>query len=202
MIEMRYIVVANSNNEHFNADCDFALVSFSTQQLRSLGRLRTAFDKTRRRFKDIGSWRVSDYSAAFLSRREVEKLLGDELFEQLDSESGGDPFQVPDTCKINLENIDVTYSDELVLSSDGVWWNAYPKHSEISVGSEFFSWKWFVREVLTQCVHCGLRRGEHARGSCLFSSTRYRQVAPDVLRGFQSRRHRPPKRKVQKLRRA
>lgn len=194
MIEMRYVVPANSNNEHFNADCDFALVSFTAQQLRSLGRLRRAFNKTKRRFKDIGSWRVSDYSAAFLSRREVEKLLGEDLFEQLDSESGGDPFPVPEGCKIDLENIDVTYSDELVLSRDGVWWNAYPKHSEISVGSEFFAWKWF-----TQCVHCGLRREEHARGACLFSSTQYRSAAPDLHRRRQSRRKHPSRRDLSKL---
>lgn len=194
MIETQYIVVANSNNEHFNADCDFALVSFSAQQLRSLGCLRTAFNKTKRRFKDIGQWRVSDFSAAFLSRQVVEKLLGEDLFDQLDSESGGDPFPVPATCKINLENIDVTYSDELVLARDGVWWKAYPKHSEISVSSDFFRWKWF-----TQCANCGLLRDEHARGACLFSSTKYRPAAPDLHRRSQSRRKRHSRRDLSKL---
>lgn len=195
-IDKSYIVSANSDNEHFNADCDFALLDFSPELLRKLARLKKAFLEQKRRFKELGSWHLSDWAGAtFISRKAAEALLGEEAFDEMDSESGGDPFPVPNRDAVDLEKYDATHSDEVVLAADGVWWRAFPKHAEISVGSSFIPWSWF-----TQCAHCGLRHDEHARGKCLFTSTSYKALQPELAGKLPARRRRSSKRRMPKLR--
>lgn len=192
-LSKRFLVRANSNNEHFNADCDFALVTFSPELLRKLGRMKKAFLTQQKRFKDLVEWHSRDTSITFVSRKAAEELLGEEKFEEMDSESGGDPFPVVSDAAVDLEKFDAANSDALVLATDGFWWQAFPDHTEITVGSDFFAWAWF-----TQCAHCGLRREEHAGGagspSCLFSSTGYRALVPELAGGVSPRRRRSPKR--------
>ena len=201
ILDKSYLVTVNSDNEHYNADCDFALIDFSPELLRKLARLKKAFLEQKKRFDDLGAWHLSDNGVAFISRKAAEALLGEEKFEEMDSESGGGPYPVVNRDAVDLEKFDATNSDEMVLTADGIWWRAFPKHSEISVGSDFFAWTWF-----TQCTFCGLRREEHVVGlgftkpQCLFASTGYRALLPELASGLPSRRRRASKRRVSKLR--
>ena len=195
MKDKSVIVPANSSEESWNADCDFALIDFTPELLRKLVRLKGAFLEQRKRFKEVNSWHLAEYSATFISRKAAEALLGEEKFEEMDSESGGDPFPVPGRDTVDLEKFDATNADEMVLAADGVWWRAFPKHAEISVESAFIPWDWF-----SQCAHCGLRPREHAKGKCLFSPTGFKALAPGFDSALQARRRRTPKRGLPKLR--
>jgi len=195
MLDRSYLVTANSNNEHYDADCNFCLADFTPELLKQLAKWRAAFLANKKKFPDVDEWRIGNTHATFISRKAAEALLGEEKFEEMDSESGGDPFPVLNRDGIDLEKFDATVADEIRLVSDGFWWEASPRHSEIIVGSEFFRWKWF-----TQCAHCGHHRSDHAKGKCLFDATTYKANALMPDSNVQGRGHRAAKRRVSKLR--
>lgn len=179
----RYLVKANSDNEHYNADLDFAIITFSKELLAYLSELRSAFIVQQKKHPDIHSWSVRFNGVSFFSYAAAEAMLGDERFEEVNSGSGDDPYKLLDAEVVNLEKFNVELSDEMVLHADGVWWKVNPRDSAITIGTEYFPWIWF-----SQCTNCGLRREEHARGKCLFSSTRYRAEAPGLARRAKARR--------------
>lgn len=179
----RYLVKTNSDQEHFNADLDFAIIEFSAPMLRRLGELKTTFFEHQKQLPELLTWELRDNSVSFFSYNAAQTMLGEEAFEDMNSESGGDPYKLPDAAQVNQEKFDVSLSDEMVISASGVWWKINPAHSSVSVGSDFLAWAWF-----DQCHNCGLRRDEHARGHCLFNSTRYRATVPELAGKRKNRR--------------
>jgi hypothetical protein len=181
VIPKRFLVTASSDNEHFNADCDFVVINFSGELLRKLARLRSAFLAQAKKFKDLESWHLRDSDALFISRNAAKALLGEVPFEEMEEQYVGIPFELSPQHNVDLEKFGVSNSDEVVISADGVWWRVFPSHAEITVGSDFYSWDWFAR-----CTHCGLRPDEHVYGlggsqpKCTFAASAYRPLLKAV----------------------
>jgi hypothetical protein len=163
----RYIVPANSNNEHFNADCDFAVIELTADLLKLLRKLQKVWASTHKQVKSLATLDVTDFHVSFIKRSTAEKLLEEKAFEAMESNYYDKPFLLPPQA--DPEPIVEAYSDYLVITGRGVWWKAYPKHADISVESGQIDWEWFSR-----CAHCGLSKEEHVKGKCLFSSTNYK----------------------------
>lgn len=193
MIDKSFLVTANSDNEHFNADHDFAVIDFSPELLRKLARLRAAFLAQKKKFKALEAWHLNDPDALFISRKAAKELLGDVPFEDMEEQYVGIPFPIPNRDNVDLEKFDVSRSDEMVISAEGVWWRVFPNHAEITVGSDFFSWDWF-----TGCTHCGLQPEEHVyalgftKPKCTFSSTSYKPLLRAIATSRVSNRRRDP----------
>ena len=167
MNEQSYIVPANSNNEHFNADCDFAVITLTAELLALFPKLQKTFAVTSKRLKHFSSFELQDWSVSFISRTVAEACLGEKDFEALDGGGDGDPypFSLPPDAELKAE----ATSDYLVVTGRGIWWRAHPKHSDITVESGQIDWVWF-----TQCIYCGHPKDAHVKGTCLFSPTTYK----------------------------
>jgi hypothetical protein len=162
-----YLVQASSNNEHFNADCDFAVVSLTPTLMKLIPKLQKTHADMKKRLKDFSSFEVADWGASFISRSTAEELLGESAFDTMDR-SDGKPFLIPPRRDYQLTAIEAN-ADYLVATGRGLWWRAHPKHSDIIVESDQIDWGWF-----TQCVHCGHPKDNHVREKCLFSPTSYK----------------------------
>jgi hypothetical protein len=162
-----YIVSASSNNEHFNADCDFAVITLTPDLLKLLPKLQKIHADTKKKLKSFSSFELLDWGATFISRTVAEELLGVAAFERLDGNQEEEPFLVPPRPEYELHG--ETAADYLVVTGRGIWWRAHPKHSDITVESNQIDWAWF-----TQCINCGHPKSAHAKGKCLFSPTNYK----------------------------
>jgi hypothetical protein len=163
-----YLLSASSNNEHFNADCDFAVVTMTPDLLKLLPKLQKTFADVQKRLKDISSFELHGWSASFIRRSTAEELVGEAAFDQMEDQvSNGELFLVPPRpgYELNAE----AHADYLVVTGRGIWWGAHPKHSDITVESGQIDWAWF-----TQCIHCGHAKDTHVKGKCLFSPTNYK----------------------------
>lgn len=181
----RYLVKSSGDNEYASADLDWAIVTFSKELFEYLSNLRSAFCAQKKKHPDIHSWSVRFDGVSFLSHLAVGAMLGEERFEEINSGSGDDPYKLPDEVEVDREKFNVEFSDEMVIHADGVWWKVNPRDSAITVGTDYFPWLWF-----SQCCNCGLRKEEHARGKCLFTSTRYSAEAPYLAGRAKARRKR------------
>lgn len=181
----RYLMKAGSDNEHDTGDLDFAVTEFSKELFDQIAEARSLFRSREKRLKNLSSITIREYSTYFLSFAAVEAMLPGDLFEDVQNFEYGDAFKLPDTAIPDRDKFNVQLSEEMVVVATGVWWNTNPKHSSITVGSGHLAWEWF-----SQCSNCGLRHDEHARGKCLFTSTRYAAQAPSLVRRSQNRRKR------------
>jgi hypothetical protein len=163
-----FLIQASSNNEHFNADCDFAVITLTPDLLKRLAPLQKAHADMKKKLETFSSFELLDWGASFISRRTAEDLIGEAAFEQADDQvSNGDPFLIPhrEGYELNVE----AHADYLVVTGRGIWWRAHPKHADITIESAQLDWVWF-----TQCVHCGHPKDAHVKGKCLFSPTNYK----------------------------
>jgi len=161
-----YLTNATSNNEHYDADCNYAVVYLTPEFLKKLFAWKKAFLANKAKYPDVDAWQIGDTHATFVSSNAVQKVA-EAAYDDLNS--GDDPVILRDGESINLDHFEVTVSDEVHLLRDGFWWEGQPKHSGVVVSSDFVSWKW-----LTHCVHCQLPKKDHVKGKCLFSSTNYK----------------------------
>jgi hypothetical protein len=170
----KYIAVAYSNNEHYNADCDYALISLTPELLRKLVPIRRAFLEQKQICEDLNEWHVTDYSATFISRKAGVALLGEDAVNGIDDsvDPFPAPFRLPQT-EGDLE-FDVTISEDVVITAAGFWWHAFPDRAGITVENICIPWEWF-----TQCTHCNAPREEHVDGKCLFASTTYAPLSSE-----------------------
>jgi hypothetical protein len=189
-----FLVQATSNNEHFNADCDFAVVTLTPDLLKTLAPLQAAHADMKTRLKSFSSFELLDSEASFISRGTAEELLGEAIFEQADDQvSNGDPFLIPPRPDYKLEAIEA-HADYLVVTGRGIWWRAYPKHSDITIESTQIEWTWF-----TQCIHCGHPKDVHVKGKCLFSPTNYKAYYAKTESAADHRRVRERRSRKRKL---
>jgi hypothetical protein len=158
-----YITAASSNNEHDNADCDFAIIRCSPTLVSHLFAVKEGFFAAKKTFPQITLWHLGNYDSYFVSHDAAESVL-----EGYELESGDEPKRVnqePDQKKFEM----MAAGSVITVQDDGFWFEGYPKHTGITITSEFFPWKW-----LTHCTNCGLLKSEHAKGKCLFSPTKYK----------------------------
>jgi len=199
MVIHSYMVPANSNNEHFNADCDFAVVTLTPDLLKLLPKLQKIWAATQKQVKSLALLEVTDWGASFIKRSTAEELLGEKVFDEMESNYQEKPFLIPYRADYKLEAIEA-HADYLVVTGRGVWWKAYPKHADISVESGQIDWAWFAR-----CAYCGLSKEEHVKGKCLFSPTNYKAQHAKTEGATHNRRVRkkqPRKRSLQEVQEA
>ena len=184
-----FLVQASSNNEHFNADCDFAVVTMTPDLLKTLAPLQKAHADMKKKLKSFSSFELLDWGASFISRKTAEELIGEAAFEQADDQvSNGDPFLIP--YREGQEMFAEAHADYLVVTGRGIWWRAHPKHSDITVESTQIDWAWF-----TQCINCGHPPDAHVKRKCLFSSTNYKAYHAKTDSASKDRRLRKDARK-------
>jgi len=181
-----YIVSANSNNEHFDADCNFAVITLSPALLKNIAELRGAYNDVLTRIKNFTSLEARDVTVAFISGISAENILGVPEFERMERATSNDedPFPVKDGVAWPLDKIEA-HSDYVHVDGRGIWWKTYPKHSDVIVETNQIPWGWFSR-----CKHCAKEKTAHAKGNCLFSSTTYEANCVSIDGGSKVRRPR------------
>ena len=168
MQDQSYFLAANCSNDNFNADCDFTVVTLTRPLLELLNKTKRAFAEAQK-VVNISTLEVIDWGASFISRTTAEQTLDEVVFKQMEEEvTKGNPFLIPFHPMYALGATEAP-ADYLVITDRGVWWRAYPKHTDITVQSGQIDWAW-----LSQCVYCGDPKNTHVRGKCLFSSTNYK----------------------------
>lgn len=179
-----YLMNASSNNENWNADCDYAIWTVDAKTWPYLLKLTSKFKEVARRTPGLHRWFVYSSDVTFISRRAAERLFGEEEVEAL--QSGDPPVNVTwdDTL---LDGFDQTVSDSLLIGKDGFWWEAQPKHADnLTVGTDFVSLPWFART----CRFCGHDKEQHAAKKCLFGSTSFAPIVSDTRGKAKNRRAR------------
>lgn len=166
MTVQRYLVQANSNDENFDADCHFAVVTLTPDLLKLLFKLQRLWTATQKQAKNLSLLEVVDSSVDFIRVGVAEELLGEQAFEAMEH-NRGKPFLIPPRPEYKFEAEAI--ADYLTVTGRGFWWKAYPKHTDVSVESDQIDWAWF-----TQCAYCGHLKEVHVQGKCLFSPTNYK----------------------------
>lgn len=119
---MKLILKTHCTNEFFDG-CSYALVDLTPTLARTILRRREIFEDHRRNDPDLT--RISyysgdaDYFSALPTTDEVERRLADKGVAEAPT----------DFC-VDDEFLERTECGQMVISTDGVWFQCYPKHCD------------------------------------------------------------------------
>jgi hypothetical protein len=162
-----YLVLAHSSNEHYNADCDYAVVTLTSDFLKQLHAIQMAHADMKKRLQNFSSFELFDFTAEFISHTTAKELIGEANFDPV---MGMVPTEEPVLLPLRSGYVlkVEARADYLVVTGRGIWWSAYPKATDVRVESEQIDWAWFA-----QCRHCAQHEEVHVAGKCLFLPTSY-----------------------------
>jgi hypothetical protein len=172
-----YLVTAHSNQEEYNAGCDYCVVDFTPEFLAKLAAWKKAFQGVKESFPDVDLWRIGSTSATFVSAKAVKEFLEEDAYARIEEDSDQLPVALQNyDYLLATEKYDATTADEVCMGPTGFWFEAVPRHSDgLVVSSDYFPWAWF-----TKCSNCSKPRDEHANGKCLFDATKYASTTPRI----------------------
>jgi hypothetical protein len=147
---MNYLLRASSNDEHWNGDCDYFVVSIDKQIAKSIMERRKAFLALKK--KDDALWEFFFWGAYLEcvsyagieidtwdgpTDKEKQTLFDDNGFLKLP-----DDYKVPEEAGIRTE------CEQMGIREEGVFWTCYPKHAEgITITSETLPYS-LIEEML------------------------------------------------------
>ena len=140
---MNYLLRASSNDEHWNGDCDYFVVTIDKQIAQSIMERRKAFLALKE--KDSALWEFF-FWGAHLECMSYSGIELDDDQQALFDDNGflklPDDYKVPDEIGVRTE------CDQMGIREDGVFWTCYPKHSEgITITSEMLPYS-LIEEAL------------------------------------------------------
>jgi len=120
---MKLILRTHCTNEFFDG-CAYALVDLTPTLARKVLRRREMFEADRRNDPDLTetSYYSGDadyFSALPTTLDEIERRLADKGFTQ-----------APTSFRVDDERLERTECGQMVISTDGVWFQCYPKHCD------------------------------------------------------------------------
>ncbi len=123
---MKLILKTHCTNEFFDG-CSYALVELTPALARKVLRRREIFEAGRRNDPDLAETCYYSGDAEYFSVLpttdgafdEIERCLADKGFTQAPT----------DFC-VNAEFLERTECGQMVISTDGVWFQCYPKHCD------------------------------------------------------------------------
>jgi hypothetical protein len=128
---MKLILKTHSDNEHYNADCDYAMVELTASLaklcLRRMVLLATAAKRDREAY-ELSFW---DYHCTFFKYFEIpDEIYGESPFDVEEY------LEVPDTFEVPEDAIQPTECDQMVVADGRVHWVVIPRHSSIYITTE------------------------------------------------------------------
>ena len=128
---MKLILKTHSDNEHYNADCDYAMVELTRPLAKLCMRRMALLKKIAKRDKQAYELWFWDYHCSFFT-----------YFELADEDPESSPFDVeeymelPDSFEIPEDSIQTTECDQMVIGDGRVHWCVIPKHSNIYITTD------------------------------------------------------------------
>jgi hypothetical protein len=140
---MNYLLRASSNDENWNGDCDYVVVSIDKQIAQSIMARRKAFLALKK--KDDALWEFFFWGAHF----ECMSYSGIELDKEQQALFDDNGFlKLPDDFKVPEHNGIRTECEQMGIREESVFWTCYPKHCDgITVTSEALPYE-LIEEML------------------------------------------------------
>jgi len=129
---MIYLLRGSSNDENWNGDCDYVVVTISKQIAKDIMERRKSFLALKK--KDTELWEFFFWGA----HMECMSYSGIELDKDQQALFDDNGFlKLPDDYKVPDENGIRTECEQMGIREESVFWTCYPKHSEgITITSE------------------------------------------------------------------
>jgi len=122
---MIYLLRGSSNDENWNGDCDYVVVTVDKQIAQSIMARRKAFLALKK--KDEALWEFFFWGA----HMECMSYSGIELDKDQQALFDDNGFlKLPDDYKVPDDNGIRTECEQMGIREDNVFWTCYPKHSE------------------------------------------------------------------------
>ncbi len=176
---MRLLLRTHSSDEHYNADCDFAIVEIDAALAHRIAERRRLFEEIKARDGELAKLVFWDAAARYYANR------GDELPEDfqtmVDRTWDEDYVPIPDADELpkalhapgddGLERR--TECDQLVVYDTSFEWRCYPKHADITISTPCLSFDDLEKIMASlaeaaakkpQCAKCG--RALDDEGEC------------------------------------
>ena len=140
---MIYLLRGSSNDENWNGDCDYVVVTVDKQIAQSIMARRKAFLALKK--KDEALWEFFFWGA----HMECMSYSGIELDKDQQALFDDNGFlKLPDDYKVPDDNGIRTECEQMCIREDGVSWHCYPKHAEgITITSEQLPYE-LIEEML------------------------------------------------------
>lgn len=129
---MIYLLRGSSNDENWNGDCDYVVVTIDKQIAQSIMARRKAFLALKK--KDDALWEFFFWGA----HMECMSYAGIDLDKEQQTLFDDNGFlKLPDDYKVSDDAGIRTECEQMGIREENVFWTCYPKHSEgITITSE------------------------------------------------------------------
>jgi len=140
---MIYLLRGSSNDENWNGDCDYVVVTLTKQIAQSIMARRKAFLALKKKDKEL--WEFFFWGA----HMECMSYSGIELDKDQQTLFDDNGFlKLPDDYKVSDDNGIRTECEQMGIREENVFWTCYPKHSEgITITSEALPYE-LIEEML------------------------------------------------------
>jgi hypothetical protein len=123
---MKLILKTHCTNEFFDG-CSYALVDLTPALARKVLRRREIFEAGRRNDPDLTEASYYSGDAEYFSSLPT----ADDPFDEIERRLADRDFtQAPTDFCVNDEFLERTECGQMVISTDGVWFQCYPKHCD------------------------------------------------------------------------
>lgn len=131
----KLILSTTSSNEHWNGDCDYAVVQVDNVLANKVWIRQRLFEKIKLADSNLYKMYFWDWDPAFFSP-DIDKLdLGftDEFEKRLNDAGNGDIWTMPEAFEFPKEAFVKVECTQMIVREDGVAWVTIPKHSSVYV---------------------------------------------------------------------
>lgn len=142
---MRLLLDTYSTNEHYNADCDYAVVIIDTNMAKELLQCKELLQMCESKNAQVYQLVLQNYDAGYISTEDWEL---DEVVENPDVDISRmknaeyahlkPNYDFPECCMKR------TTCDALIVTEEGVYWRCTPKHTDISITTTEVPWDLIV----------------------------------------------------------
>lgn len=126
---MKYVIDCNSSNEHYNADCDVAVVDITPELARKILVRRKRMLELIAEDEDLNEMCFVDLAAEFCGVVEYPDSLDD-------------PIPLPEDFEYEAQKVE---GEELVLTENGLWWRCYPRHADITICTQVLEYSFIEK---------------------------------------------------------
>lgn len=131
----KLILSTTSSNEHWNGDCDYAVVQVDNVLANKVWIRQRLFEKIKLADSNLYKMYFWDWDPAFFSpyMYKLDPGFTDEFEKRLNDAGNGDIWTMPDTFEIPKEAFVKVECTQMIVREDGVAWVTIPKHSSVYV---------------------------------------------------------------------